>query len=184
MAVLDKALPIIFRHEGEYSDHPHDSGGTTKYGISLRFLYQTRNLDDEVFQDGDFDRNGIIDERDIHALTKDDAARIYERYFWEPNHYGDIKDQSVATKLLDLAVNMGSRWANTIAQRAVRAASGIQLKQDGICGSKTIHALNSCKPDKLLASIKSEAAGYYRLIVEKRPLYRTFLDGWLNRAYE
>ena len=38
MSLFDKCLKIVLIHEGGYSDDPDDPGGTTNYGISLRFL--------------------------------------------------------------------------------------------------------------------------------------------------
>ena len=40
-------------------------------------------------------------------------------------------------------------------------------------------------PDvRLPRLLRSEVAGHYRLLAEKHPKLRTFLKGWLNRAYE
>lgn len=43
---------------------------------------------------------------------------------------------------------------------------------------------NDCRPSEFLAAIRSEAAGYYRVLVaRKADLYGRYLKGWLNRAY-
>ena len=184
MAELQKALPTLLLHEGGSVNHPDDPGGFTSYGISLRFLRQTADLDGDSWPDGDINRDGDINATDIRLLTKQDAEKFYQLYFWDPNKYERIESQDIATKLLDFAVNMGGRWANRIAQRAVRATIGIRLKEDGIMGNKTLHAINMTNPDKLLVSLRSEAAGYYRLIAAMNPKLQSFLRGWLNRAYD
>ena len=39
-------------------------------------------------------------------------------------------------------------------------------------------------PDaELLAAIRSEAAGHYRLLIEQNPRLERFRNGWMNRAY-
>lgn len=183
MAEFELALPTILKHEGKVADHPNDSGGATSYGISLRFLCQTNDLDDDTWQDGDINRDGRINLDDVLGITPDDAAKFYRLYFWESSNYSRIQDQSIATKCLDLAVNMGNRWANRVTQRAVRATIGLKLKEDGIIGNKTIHAINMCPPDKLMIAMRAEAAGHYRLLLAKQPKFEVFINGWLNRAY-
>ena len=57
-----KSLNFVLKWEGEYSNDPSDPGGETKYGISKR----------------------AYPELDIKSLTKEDAARIYYRDYWQP----------------------------------------------------------------------------------------------------
>jgi lysozyme family protein len=72
--------------------------------------------------------------------------------------------------LFDLAVNTGILQANKLIQRALRS-TGVSVTEDGIIGPVT------------LAALKSEAAGYYRLIANINPSQLTFINGWLRRAY-
>ena len=67
-------------------------------------------------------------------------------------------------------------------QRALRAA-GEQVAEDGIIGPITLSAINKADPTDLLAALKSEAAGLYRLIAQANPSQQKFINGWLNRAY-
>lgn len=52
--------------------------------------------------------------------------------------------------------------------RALRSV-GINVVEDGLLGSQTLFGVIFSKPSNLLAAIKSEAAGYYRLIAAKNP---------------
>lgn len=79
-------------------------------------------------------------------------------------------------------MNLGIRAATIILQRALRSAS-IYVPEDGLMGPVTISAVLNSEPNILLAAMKSEAAGYYRLIAAKNPSQQKFLQGWLNRAY-
>ena len=36
MEIFDAALAMVLIHEGGYIDDPHERGGETKYGISIR----------------------------------------------------------------------------------------------------------------------------------------------------
>ena len=84
--------------------------------------------------------------------------------------------------MFDLAVNMGTRKANELLQRALRAVEN-PVKEDGIIGSITLTAVNNSNEAALLATIRSEVAGYYRSIVMKNASQQKFINGWLNRAY-
>lgn len=160
-AKFKKAVEYVLKNEGGYAGDPHDRGGATKYGISQRSY---PNLD-------------------IKKLNKEDAIKIYYCDYWLRGKFEEIQDEDVATKFFDLAVNMGSRSATFIVQRALRSACIAIIEEDGIVGSQTLSAINMTNPRVLLAAIKSEAAGYYRALVIKDQNQKKFLNGWLARAY-
>ena len=62
MITARKAIDFVIGLEGGYVNDPNDPGGETKYGISKR----------------------AYPDVDIEALTVADAARIYERDYWNP----------------------------------------------------------------------------------------------------
>jgi lysozyme family protein len=119
---------------------------------------------------------------DIKNLTCDQAKQIYFCDFWTKAKCEQINDDNLAAKLFDLCVNMGIAQAVRLIQRALRAA-GCLLTEDGLIGSATLAAVNKVDPTDLLAALKSEAAGYYRMIVQANPSQKRFIEGWLNRAY-
>lgn len=177
MSNFDQAVKTVFENEGGLTDHPADPGGITNYGITLNVLRE-----DGPF--GDIDGDGDIDADDIRQLTIEQARKIYNRQWWERYGYGRIENQWIATKLFDLAVNMGPRQAHIIVQRALRA-TGFQVKEDGQLGPVTLSAVNNCANKSALhISMRSEAAGVYRLIVARKPELRVFLTGWMRRAYQ
>lgn len=181
MAELKVAMPTIFMHEGSYVNNRNDPGDATNYGISLQFLLSTGDLDKDGWIDGDVNHDGKVNFEDIKSMTEDEAIRLYSIYFWNKYNYGNIQDQQIATKIFDLSINMGSVGAHKCVQRALRAASGLMLQEDGVLGAQSIKAINIANSLKLLPAIKSEAAGYYRAI--KYAGSQDFLKGWLNRAY-
>jgi lysozyme family protein len=62
-------------------------------------------------------------------------------------------------------------------------ATGESVVEDGIIGPITLESINEADSTDLLAALKSEAAGYYRLIVAKTPAQQRFINGRLNTAY-
>lgn len=178
MSVFELAIPVVLLHEGVMSQDKDDRGGSTHYGISLRFLKTLRELDEQGFMVGDFNEDGVINAQDIQELTRGDAIALYRQYWWAPHRYERINDQALATKTFDLTVNMGSVASHRCLQRAVRAVNGHCLVEDGLFGPKTLMAVNNVAAERLLAAYRSEAAGYYRSLHQS-----CFEKGWLNRAY-
>jgi lysozyme family protein len=159
--VFLKAVERVLENEGGYVDSPDDPGGETKFGISRRHYPQL----------------------DIENLTRADAIQIYWRDWWRKYGYGALPSP-VSAKMLDLAVNVGPSQAARCLQRALRAC-GANLAEDGTLGPATLAAALHANQIALLAALRSEAAGHYRLIAASKHLHaETFLEGWLKRAYE
>jgi lysozyme family protein len=156
-----KAFEYLMYHEGGYIKDPKDAGGETHYGISKRSYPHL----------------------DIKNLTRDQARQIYFVDFWVKAKCESIDDENIATKFFDLTVHTGIPQANKLIQRALRAV-GTQIVEDGIIGSITLAAINKADPTDLLAALKSEAAGLYRLIAQANPSQQRFIEGWLRRAYD
>ena len=168
------AVEIVLRHEGGFSDSNADRGGVTNFGISLKFL--------ERMPDGDLNSDELIDKQDIKQLNREQAMHFYWREFWHKHGYSKLQNCKIAAKILDLAVNMGSFRAHRLLQQALRAV-GQGVTIDGALGPLTIENSNSADQNALLAALRSESAGFYRLIASRDPSQSKFLNGWLKRAY-
>ncbi len=139
-----------------------DDGGLTKWGIAERY------------------NPGV----DIMHLTEDQAIAIYFNRYWTPMNFALLADLEIASKVFNLAVNLGQR-AILCLQRALRAVShGHGLVEDGILGPATANSVNSCaNHEALLCAFRSEAAGEYRLRAALNLADSKWLNGWLARAY-
>lgn len=182
MAKFEEALGTILKHEGGFVDHPADPGGATNYGVSLRYL---RSLGDVV---GDFDDDGDVDAEDIRKMSEEDARGIYRQRWWDRYKYGLITDQRLATKVFDMAVNMGARQAHRLLQRALNSlrvrTGGPALLVDGDLGPKTLATANAAPANLLHGELQKRQAEFYGSLVRARPSRAAFLKGWLNRAYD
>lgn len=172
MSIFMHALSRTLHHEGGFVDNPHDPGGATFRGISLRFLNSAGY---------DVDNDGDVDIDDIHALVDNPEAinGLYQSYFWIPNRLGEIPSELLAVKIFDMCVNMGGRQAWKIVQRA----SG-RLKDDGIVGPKTItYVVQQAEQDyELVTKIRVEQAKFYINLIKAKPQLGAFKLGWLRRA--
>lgn len=160
MASFDVAIKTVLGHEGGYVNDPTDRGGETKWGISKR-SYPHLN---------------------IASLTREQAIAIYKTDWWDRYKYAQIPDQAIATKVFDLAINMGAKPAHKLLQQALRACE-LPTTADGIIGPATLTAVKLAHPFALLAALRSEAAGYYRVVIARNPSQERFKNGWETRAY-
>ena len=122
----------------------------------------------------------VTDECFLRAV--EDAIAIYYRDWWQRYGYGHLQDEAVATKLLDMAVNMGPSTAHRLLQEAL-VFLGYPVDVDGILGPQTLMAVNRADPKRLLQVLRWRAAERYFHIAEHSPQMRAFLFGWLRRAF-
>jgi lysozyme family protein len=153
------AVERLLAEEGGYSSNPADPGGATNFGISARA------------------HPGL----DVAALTRDAAIEIYWREWWLRFGFAQIP-AAPAAKTFDLSVNIGARSAIQCLQRALRAC-GMPVIEDGVLSSATALAARRADLAALMAALRSELAGHYRLVAANQKHGADFLNGWLNRAY-
>lgn len=182
MSNFEKAIAVVLKHEGGYVNNPNDSGGETKYGVSLRFL-QGLSLDV-----GDINRDGRIDGADIRNMNLEDAKSIYKAEWWNPRKYDRINDVTIATKVFDFAINMGWKQAHKLLQRAINRVTGRKvLEVDGILGNVSFSTINSFttprQQQQLINAFSDTAWDYYQLLIRNNPKLAVFRNGWKNRAY-
>lgn len=173
----DAAIKFVLNHEGGLSNNPKDPGGITNFGISLRYL---KGAGIDIDGDGDSDAN------DIKAMTKESAAKIYRECWWERYGYGQIDDEKLACKIFDMSVNMGSKQAHKLVQRAINCFIDPPLAVDGIFGRKSFNAIalliREGMEGQLLHEIRDICAQFYVNLAADKPDLRVFLKGWLRRA--
>ena len=157
MARFAQAIDVVLKHEGGYVKNPADPGGETNYGISKRAYPQL----------------------DIKNLTVKQAKQIYRRDYWK---YDGIRGQRLATKVFDLAVNMGPARAHRLLQRALKHLGHRRRPADGKFDLKTLQATNRANPAELLSELRALAAERYARLTLKNPSLSIFLKGWMRRA--
>lgn len=148
-AGFDLAFNRLMGNEGGYSNNPSDPGGETNWGISKRSYPDV----------------------DIAALTRDQAAAIYLRDFWQRGDM-DEYDQALAFQVFDFAVNSGLDTA----LRKLQAAAGVA--EDGHIGPITIAAIKSKSVSDMIMLFVAERLDFWR----KLSTWPTFGKGWAGRA--
>lgn len=157
---FERALEYVLRNEGGYSDHPLDSGGPTKYGITIKTLSVWKSQQ--------------VTKTDILNLTKAEAGEIYKSQYWDKVK-GDQLPLPIATAVFDAAVLFGVRVASIILQRIA------QVKPDGIIGPITLGAAAKLEPSEFIPAFQVELRGRVNHIIDQYPYNQAFSNGWENR---
>ena len=117
-------------------------------------------------------------------LTVSEAEEILREHFWEEVLGGEIKDESVAIKLFDMAVNMGVPQAMKLVQRALNLYNKNEaVAVDGKMGLQTLGALNDASGDELMKYLCSQSIKFYLLLVKNNPAsFCRYKKGWEKRG--
>lgn len=183
------ALKTIFSNEGGFQNLRNDSGNWTGGKVGVGRLVGTKY--------------GICaasyPKVDIPNLTLAEAARYYERDYWNPLRLGDVKSQWLATMFLDTAVNCGVGTAAILITRTINVLNGDgeDFPVDPTLGAKEIAAINDMTVTRWYdgAKDKSRRALFgsvfkemrtrrYVAIVRHDPKKLQWLPTWLERVYD
>ena len=165
MAKSEILVPFILSWETDkYTNNKYDRGKATKYGITLA-----------TWRRVGYDKNGdgVLNEKDIKLLTKEDFHRVFKQNYWNACKADKIKDQSVANMLVDFAYNSGVSRAVTYLQLT------LGITADGIIGNKTLYAINKSNGERLFEAFKKDRKAYLKRIAVGNQ--KCFLKGWLRR---
>jgi lysozyme family protein len=150
-------IEMILRHEGgEYTNHPSDRGGPTKWGVTIPVLSKHRG------------RPCSAD--DIQRLTKHEAGEVYRMLFIRPF---DALPSSIRSNVIDAGVNSGVYRATILLQQCI----GVDV--DGKIGPKTIAGAESRDWNPLYVGVR---LAFYEGIVRSDASQAVFRKGWRARA--
>ncbi len=154
---FERALKHVLIYEGGYTDHPLDPGGATNLGITRGVLSRFRGR--------------RVSKAEVRAITKNEAAEIYERLYWDPC-VCSLLPTGLDLAVFDCAVNQGVGRATRLLQKAAR------VKVDGRIGPKTMAAIKATDTLRLLNEFMARRMRHYGGL---RRLFRTFGLGWSRR---
>lgn len=173
--VFNDALRRTLRVEGEYSDHPSDPGGETRWGIR-ESVARTHGY-----------------EGDMQDLPIGLAKEIYWDSYWTEiggEHLAEW-DHRLAEEVFDTAVNMGTSKAITFLQRSLavlnRQGDDYQdIRVDGLWGPNTRGALDAFLAKRgdrgvevLLRVLNGLQTARYVELAEEIESLEDFVFGWI-----
>lgn len=168
MADVKVLAPFILKWEGGFSNHVNDPGGATNMGVTIG-TWKSQGYD----KNGD----GNIDVKDLKLITKEDAIKILKNNYWNRWFADQIDSQVVANILVDW-VWLSGAWGIKIPQEL------IGVKNDGIVGYQTLHALKQTiakDRDKFIKQLYQARYDYINKIIRNNPKLESFRKGWMNR---
>lgn len=159
---------ILARETDQYTNHPKDKGGPTKYGITLATLTKWRKAK--------------VTAADVEGLTEIEAREIYETTYIRGPRFDLINDNGLATLLIDWGVMSGPDDAVKGLQRVLNM-HGADLKVDGVLGPRTANVANNFgKASELRNYVCDDKIIFHVNDVQDRPSQLVFLEGWVRRT--
>ena len=158
---FDAALKETLSHEGGWSKHPLDPGGSTMKGVTKA-----------TYEDW---MGRAVNDNELKMISDDQIEAIYREHYWNRVR-GDDLPAGLAMAVFDFAVNSGPA-------RAIRhLQSVVGTSPDGQIGPQTMAALdNYIAKHGLEALIKSYS--HSRLMyLRDRKTWRVFGKGWERRV--
>jgi lysozyme family protein len=143
---------LITQYEGDFSDHPDDPGGKTRFGIT-----------ETVAREYGFTGN-------MWDLPLAHAKLIYQNKYWNAVRADELPAK-LRYPVFDAAVNSGPRQA----VRWLQAAAGVAT--DGIIGPITLKAVHDLNPSDL----KLRMLGRRLAMLTDLPTWKSFGRGWARR---
>lgn len=150
------ALAFTLHEEGGWSDDPHDPGGATNKGITLRTYQQ-------------FHHGATTD--DLRHIPDATVALIYRREYWGVMACDGLPT-GVDLMVFDFGVNAGP--ARSVGYLQVVAG----VRRDGIDGALTQAAAAKISPTHIITALASLQRAHYRAL----PEFGRFGDGWMART--
>lgn len=168
MSDIGSAFLYLLKNEGSvYTNNPLDSGGPTKFGVTLKAYAEYRHR--------------AVEPVEIETLTIARAQTFYEDVYWHPSGCDRMVSGAVATCVFDTAVLYGVGTAARLAQGALNDLS-FPLKIDGHLGDKSIDAINRATPTDFITSFHGLVLERIDAVIAANTKNEVFRQGWVNRA--
>ena len=156
---FEACLNFVLKHEGGWSDDPHDPGGATMKGVTL--------LAYKVYL------GRLPSKEELRNIPDDHLIDLYRTRYWDNASCDDL-ETGVDLVVFDMAVNGGVGRSSRMLQRCVGASV------DGAIGAKTIALTNGILPRDLVIRFSTERRNFYKTL----ETFDRFGKGWLRRTNE
>jgi lysozyme family protein len=187
MADFDKAIKSLLRIEGEYVYDKVDVGNETYRGISRRYHPNWSGwiIVDAKKSDGNFPAC-LEQETKLHL----NVQSFYKYRYWDLFWGSAMRDDRLATRMLNTAVHLGASRAVKYLQQALNVLNRNELLYanivaDGLYGERTHDALEKYltrdRVDYLLKAILILQGKHYLDYMRRSPAQEKFARGWLKR---
>jgi len=154
---FERCVALVLLHEGGFVQRPRDPGGATNFGITRETLAQARG----AFASVD----------DVRRLSREEAASIYRRFYWNPIRADDLP-VGLDLALFDFAVNSGISRSVKALQEVLGAAA------DGIVGPITLQRAWQADVSATIRELTRRRLGF----LARLSTWGVFGRGWRKRV--
>jgi len=178
---------LIARHLSKIEERRIDSNHTKRIEvekvepIGFSDVIKIKSSTGTLFVDGYASHNSFPQE-DIKNLTKERAKYLIWKHYWKPMNLEGLVSDDLILHLFDFGFNAGKRLSVRTLQKL------ILTKADGIIGPITTRKANEFPcvikcgtPYDLVDFFREARKVYYMDLANRKPQYKVFLKGWLNR---
>lgn len=173
---IDSMIETTIGKEGGYSNHPSDTGGPTRWGITERVARA----------------NGYSG--DMRTLPRETAVAIYRSEYAIKPGFAAVAaiNSAIGEEMFDTGVNMGVAWPPLFLQAALNGLNGQgklypDIVEDGDIGPTTLRTLSAYLAKRgaegarvMLAALNVQQGARYLALATKRQKNEDFLYGWLK----
>ncbi|WP_217577590.1 glycoside hydrolase family 108 protein [Mesorhizobium sp. GbtcB19] len=152
-----RALSLVLKSEGGWSDNPADPGGATMKGVTLANFRRYVKAD--------------ASKADLRTISDAQVATVYRRFYWDAAAGAELPD-GVDYAVFDFAVNSGPGRAAKYLQAVVGVV------QDGRIGPATLAAARA-KPAGAVIDALCDARLAF---LQRLPTWPSFGRGWSARV--
>ncbi|RNJ47369.1 hypothetical protein B5V01_24905 [Mesorhizobium erdmanii] len=152
-----RALALVLKSEGGWSDNPADPGGATMKGVTLANFRRYVKAD--------------ASKADLKRIGDNQVATVYRRFYWDAVLGAELPD-GVDFAVFDFAVNSGPGRA----ARYLQASVGVS--QDGRIGPATLAAVKTRPAGVVIDQLCDARLAFLRRL----PTWATFGRGWSDRV--
>jgi lysozyme family protein len=162
---IETLIDHVIELEGrDYTNDPDDSGGPTKFGITLAALEDWRRA------------WGRLRPEDVEKLTEAEARLIYRTKYFVSTGFDQIKDPMLQKFLFDYGINSGP----SAAVKSLQTVLGVNA--DGDFGPASRGALaRVTNKEALFFAVKCERYELMLRSIGNKPANSKFAAGWSNR---
>ncbi|MER8433543.1 glycoside hydrolase family 108 protein [Mesorhizobium caraganae] len=152
-----RALALVLKSEGGWSDNPADPGGATMKGATLANFRRYVKAD--------------AGKADLREISDEQVATVYRRFYWDAVAGAELPG-GVDYAVFDFAVNSGPGRAAKYLQAAVGAV------QDGRIGPATLSAVGARPSGAVIDDLCDARLAFLRRL----PTWPVFGKGWSDRV--
>lgn len=175
MANFSIAESITGGNEGLYANNKADTGGETYAGIARNHWpkWEGWKIIDQIKNAYGTSATVINRHAAVNSTLANLISQFYKKNFWDVLKLDSVNDQQLANSVYDFGVNSGTARSAKFLQKSAG------VKDDGVIGNQTLHAVNSADRKVIYYDFNKRRETFYKSIAKGNQAQ--FLKSWLSR---